>query len=120
MKKKSSIYSNKSISSKFLLSILLLLPVVIIAQTNENIHNEVPNDPYIHVSRESMERGPSYSVRNSEFFTSQVNVDADGNDIIGDAANETSIAVDPTNPNRIVIGWRQFDTVNSDFRQAGY
>ena len=50
----------------------------------------------------------------------QVNVDEFGNNILGDAANEPSIAIDPTNPNRIVIGWRQFDTVESSFRQAGY
>ncbi len=55
-----------------------------------------------------------------EFASVQVNVDANGNNIIGDAANEPSIAVDPTNPDRIVIGWRQFDTVASDFRQAGW
>ncbi len=50
----------------------------------------------------------------------QVNVDAFGNNITGDAANEPSIAIDPTNPDRIVIGWRQFDTVASNFRQAGH
>lgn len=49
----------------------------------------------------------------------QVNVDAHGQNIVGDAANEPSIAIDPTNPNRIVIGWRQFDTITSNFRQAG-
>lgn len=53
-------------------------------------------------------------------FTSyQVNVDSLGNNIIGDAANEPSIVVDPTNPNRMAIGWRQFDSVASNFRQAG-
>jgi hypothetical protein len=50
----------------------------------------------------------------------QVNVDVNGDNILGDAANEPSIAIDPTNPARIVIGWRQFDTVESSFRQAGY
>jgi len=49
-----------------------------------------------------------------------VNVDANGNNIPGDAANEPSIAIDPTDPNKIVIGWRQFDTVESNFRQAGW
>ena len=45
-------------------------------------------------------------------FTSfQVNVDANGNNILGDAANESSIAVDPTDGNKITIGWRQFDSV---------
>ncbi|MBI3832916.1 MAG: hypothetical protein HY287_01155 [Planctomycetes bacterium] len=58
------------------------------------------------------ERGPFRSI--------QVNVDSQGCDIVGDAANEPSIAIDPTNPDRIVIGWRQFDSIASDFRQHGY
>ena len=55
----------------------------------------------------------------AQFNGVQVNVDFMGQDILGDAANEPSIAVDPNNPNRIAIGWRQFDTINSNFRQAG-
>ena len=50
----------------------------------------------------------------------QVNVNDLGNNVVGDAGNEPSIAVDPTAPNRIAIGWRQFDTIASNFRQAGY
>ncbi len=54
-------------------------------------------------------------------FTSyQVNVDAAGNNITGDAANEPSLSVDPTDHNRMVIGWRQFDTVLSNFRTGGW
>jgi hypothetical protein len=54
-------------------------------------------------------------------FTSyQVNVDANGNNIVGDAANECSISVDPTNGNKMVIGWRQFNNVTSNFRQGGW
>jgi hypothetical protein len=49
----------------------------------------------------------------------QVNVNASGNNIVGDAANEPSICIDPTNGNRMSIGWRQFDSVASNFRQAG-
>ncbi len=49
----------------------------------------------------------------------QVNTNPFGNNITGDAANEPSIAVDPNNPNRMAIGWRQFDTISSNFRQAG-
>jgi hypothetical protein len=52
--------------------------------------------------------------------TVQVNVNSQGMNIVGDAANEPSIAIDPTAPNRIAIGWRQFDTISSNFRQAGY
>ena len=54
-------------------------------------------------------------------FTSfQVNVDATGHNITGDAANEPSITVDPTNGNKMTIGWRQFNSVASNFRQAGW
>ena len=50
----------------------------------------------------------------------QVNVDANGQNIPGDAANEPSITINTLDPNKMVIGWRQFDNVNSNFRQAGY
>jgi len=51
--------------------------------------------------------------------TVQVNTDAEGVNIRGDAANEPSITVDPTNPSRMAIGWRQFDAITSSFRRAG-
>src|SRR5256886_1550044 len=54
------------------------------------------------------------------FTSRQVNVDAGGHNILGDAANEPSICVDPTNANRMAVGWRQFDSISSNFRQAGY
>ena len=50
----------------------------------------------------------------------QVNVDANGNNRVGDAANEPSICVDRHNPNRMSIGWRQFNSVASNFREAGF
>ena len=54
-------------------------------------------------------------------FTSfQANVDASGNNILGDAANEPAIAVDPTDSNKMMIAWRQFDSIQSDFRQGGW
>ena len=53
-------------------------------------------------------------------FTSyQVNVDASHQNIIGDAANECVIAVDPTDGNKMTIAWRQFNDVTSNFRQGG-
>jgi hypothetical protein len=52
--------------------------------------------------------------------TTQVNVSPSGMNILDDAANEPSMAVDPTAPNRIAIGWRQFDNIASNFRQGGY
>jgi hypothetical protein len=63
---------------------------------------------------------PAYNSASRGFFMSQVNVNGSGQNILGDAGNEPSICVDPTDPNRMCIGWRQFDSVSSDFRQAGY
>ena len=54
-------------------------------------------------------------------FTSyQVNVDANHQNILGDAANECSISVDPTNGDKMTIAWRQFNDVTSNFRQGGW
>ena len=66
------------------------------------------------------ETGPRMISRLGGFTSIQVNVDASGNNILGDAANESSITVDPTNHNRMAIGWRQFNSVMSDFRQGGW
>ena len=54
------------------------------------------------------------------FVSYQVNVDANGNNILGDAANECPISVDPTDGNKMTIAWRQFNDVTSNFRQAGW
>jgi hypothetical protein len=79
---------------------------------------EKPSMPPGYVYR--LETGPRMISQFGLFTSFQVNVDAGGNNILGDAANETSITVDSTNHNRMAIGWRQFDTVQSDFRQSGY
>lgn len=83
-------------------------------------HHEIPDQPYLAPPSGIKKTTPAYRVNSTGFFTSQVNVDANGDNIVGDAANEPSIAVSPVDPNNMVIGWRQFDNVNSDFRQAGY
>lgn len=80
-------------------------------------HEEPPRDPWLPTAESSVSPGGRYE--RSGFTSIQVNVDSRGNNIRNDAANEPSIATDPRNPNRIVIGWRQFDTIQSDFRQAG-
>jgi hypothetical protein len=67
-----------------------------------------------------LETGPRMISQFGVFTSFQVNVDASGNNILGDAANESSITVDPTNHNRMAIGWRQFNSVQSDFRQGGW
>src|SRR6201993_3807679 len=74
--------------------------------------------PAPHVYR--LETSPRMISQFGPFVSFQVNVDANGQNILGDAANEPSIAVDPTNGDKITIGWRQFNSVTSDFRQGGW
>ena len=84
--------------------------------------HETTGDPYLAPSTPIVVRIPPRALpaRNNPFAPVQVNVDGNGQNIPNDAANEPSIAVDPTAPNRMVIGWRQFDNINSNFRQAGW
>src|SRR5436189_5674256 len=67
-----------------------------------------------------LETSPRMVAPYGSFISYQVNVDAQGNNILSDAANEPSIAVDPNEGNKITIGWRQFNSVQSDFRQGGW
>jgi len=76
------------------------------------------NNPPAYIFR--FETSPGMISPYGPFTSHQVNVDSTGHNIIGDAANEPSICVDPTNGNKIAIGWRQFNSVTSDFRQAGW
>ncbi len=78
------------------------------------------DDPFVPVPLEARATSPARRVTRGGHVSVQVNVNAGGANIVGDAANEPSIAVDPTNPDRMAIGWRQFDTIASNFRQAGY
>src|ERR1700741_5051243 len=79
---------------------------------------ETYDNPPAYIYR--VETGPRMIMPYGPFVSYQANVDANGNNIVGDAANETSIAVDQTNPNKMVIGWRQFNSVTSNFRQGGW
>ncbi len=82
------------------------------AELNPGLRDGLPEAPPF--------RSSAAEVIFGDYVSVQANVDQFGNNVVGDAGNEPSIAVDPTNPSRIVIGWRQFSNVNSDFRQAGY
>ncbi len=113
----------------FLIIVYLISPGQIFSQTDQQkkhkladptFHHEVKDDEYVPVSRENQGRSPAYHYSMSNIVTTQVNVDANGLNIVGDAANEPSIAVDPTDHNKITIGWRQFNTITNNFRQAGY
>ena len=65
------------------------------------------------------EAAQATTVRTPYGISYQVNVNANGANIPGDAANEPSLCIDPTNPSRIAVGWRQFNTVTDNFRQSG-
>jgi len=107
--------------------IILMLPAV---SFNQNVpipkdkqismHREVQDDPYKPNPFGNKKTSPAKKYNSTGIFTTQVNVNLNGENILGDAANEPSLGVDPTNPDRMVIGWRQFDNVFSNFRQAGY
>src|SRR5262245_59767986 len=105
-----------------LLLLFLVVAGIAFAKPKRPVEVEVPDDPPAPIAaRENLRaRSPSASVVQGSYQSFQVNVDAFGNNIVGDAANEPSIAVNPTNPSNIVIGWRQFDSVTSSFRQAGW
>jgi hypothetical protein len=111
-----------------LLTALLLLPLgfaTASAQTLAPIHKAPFKEP---LEKYNMPPAPPRKIQTSPrmvsqfgVFTSfQANVDANGNNILSDAANEPSIAVDPTDGNKMMIGWRQFNSITSDFRQAGW
>jgi hypothetical protein len=67
-----------------------------------------------------METSPRMISQFGLFTSYQVNVDQNGQNIVGDAANECTISVDPTNGNKMTIAWRQFNNVTSNFRQGGW
>ncbi|MHC5006029.1 MAG: hypothetical protein ACYTGF_01575 [Planctomycetota bacterium] len=81
---------------------------------------ERPDDPHLPGPTGGGIAGVSGNVAFGGLMIVQVNVDDQGNNVFGDAGNEPSIAIDPTAPNRLAIGWRQFDTTASNFREAGY
>ncbi|MFA6126777.1 MAG: T9SS type A sorting domain-containing protein [Bacteroidales bacterium] len=125
---------NKLIFLLLLAAITLLSPSVsgqntrMTAAEIKRMHHETPDDPYLPNADNNQRTSPAYhyksrvksSPNRSSIVTVQVNVDALGRNILGDAANEPSIAVNPLDPHKIAIGWRQFDNVASNFRQAGW
>jgi len=67
-----------------------------------------------------METSPRMISQFGSFTSFQVNVNASGQNIVGDAANECSISVNPTDGSKMTIAWRQFNDVASNFRQGGW
>lgn len=105
----------KNTTSCLLLAIVLSIPAV------AQVHREVPDQPYLAPAVTATPQiAPAFKISSANFLSVQVNVDANGNNILNDAANEPSIAVSPVDPSRMAIGWRQFDNIQSSFRQAGF
>src|SRR6266513_6461343 len=110
--------------SAFVMVLLLTLSIAS-GQTLAPIHKQPFNEP---LEKYNMPPAPPRKIETSPrmvwqfgVFTSyQANVDASGNNILGDAANEPAIAVDPTDGNKMVIAWRQFNTILSDHRESGW
>jgi len=80
------------------------------SQTNEQkkynppdptAHHEIKDDDYVPVLRKDQERSPAYNYSMNNIITVQVNVDENGQNIVGDAANKPSIAVDQTDLDRM-------------------
>jgi hypothetical protein len=106
---------------------LLILSISPIGRTTDQTNKAVlrrqlesPGDPPGVPAREEYGALPAPPVQFQTFTSIQVNVGGGGANVFGDAANEPSIAVDPIRPNRMAIGWRQFNTIESNFRQAGW
>ncbi len=104
--------------------------LVLLSTLEGALGQTVPRKPLPNEALEKQEDPPAYIWRTDvspgmvsrfENFTSyQVNVNANGQNIAGDAANEPSICLDPTNSSKMAIGWRQFNSVASNFRQGGW
>lgn len=97
---------------------LLFLPLLTQGQVQKQPYAERPDQAPMPVAQQRRTT-PAYRLNGSTFSIRQVNVDAAGRNIAKDAANEPSLVIDPVNPKRMAIGWRQFDTIASNFRQAG-
>lgn len=104
-----------------LLLFLLTLASLSLAQNNPPFeYSEQHDHPYIYVPRKGRATSPPFRLEETTFTIRQVNVDETGQNILDDAANEPSLVIDPTNPSRMAIGWRQFDLITNNFRQAGH
>ena len=108
-------------------SCLVLLSVLAIASGQDSPRKPLPTEPHetyddppAPVILWGTGVSPGMVSPHGGFTSFQVNVNVTGQNITGDAANEPSITVDPTNRNKMSIGWRQFNSVTSNFRQAGW
>jgi hypothetical protein len=117
--------SSTVLSARLLICLTLLIALASASAQVAPTHKVPRNEPLEKYGNppappRKIETSPRMISKFGSFTSFQVNVDANGSNILGDAANEPSIAVDPTDGNKMTIGWRQFDSVMSDFRQGGW
>ncbi len=118
---------SRSLASRLLAAFIFLICIVCSASIVS-----AQNRPRKPLPEEEMERyddppagfwgtgvSPAMESVLGNFVSRQVNVNISGMNVVGDAANEPSICVDPTDHNKMSIGWRQFNSVSSNFRQSG-
>ena len=106
-------------------SFFIFISVVTVASSQTPAPKPLPKEPLEKYDNPpplapAVATSPGLISQFGPYTSYQVNVNANGNNVVGDAANEPSICVDPTNGNKMSIGWRQFDSVSSNFRQAGF
>jgi hypothetical protein len=92
------------------------------AASQSALPREVPDQPpsALIAADPSLPRSAGLAFTFGAYTSTQVNVDGSGMNIVGDAANEPSIAVSPFDQDVAVIGWRQFNSISSSFREAGW
>ena len=115
----------KTLAPAILTILVSVIPGIVPATTpvdsKKPVRLERPGDPPASaetVNGRATDKTSARIERNG-YLSVQVNTDAENRNIRGDAANEPSITIDPTAPNRMAIGWRQFDSVSSNHREAG-
>ncbi|HKQ59429.1 MAG TPA: hypothetical protein VJY35_16315 [Candidatus Eisenbacteria bacterium] len=113
-------HRNRTLAVWFALFALAIASVAAAEDEPLGLPPEVPDDPPGIPAQPLADAKAATIVSFGRFTHYQVNVSAGGANIPGDAANEPSIAVHPFDHNLMAIGWRQFDTVSSNFRQAGF
>ena len=88
----------------------------------QRVPRDVPLETYDNppAAPRVMETSPRMISQFASFTSFQVNVNASGQNIVGDAANECSISVNPIDGSKKTIAWRQFNDVTSNFRQGGW
>src|SRR6201984_3534720 len=113
------------LTASLLICLILLIALGSASAQLAPVHRGPLNEPLERYDNppappQKMETSPRMISQFGVFTSYQVNVDQNGQNILGDAANECAISVDPTDGNKMTIGWRQFNSVTSNFRQGGW